>query len=191
MRESDTATRLLDAAQVLVQERGFNAFSYKDLAAAVGIRTASIHYHFPAKADLGHALMARYLTELEEALRKIDDLDRPNKAKLEAFVDLYRATEDRGAICLCGSLAADLETLPEDLRSSVMGYLDRSERWIADRIDDGVRAGEFTISGSSTDIASALVASLQGALILARAQKGPSSVVEKVERSFLAALGAS
>jgi len=50
---SDTAERILDIAQDLIQRRGFNAFSYHDIAAPMGIRKASIHYHFPSKADLG------------------------------------------------------------------------------------------------------------------------------------------
>ena len=88
MSATDTATKLLDAAQHFVQTRGFNAFSYKDLAAAVGIRTASIHYHFPTKGDLGAALMQRYTDELAGVLTKIDGSSRTAKAKLKNFIKL-------------------------------------------------------------------------------------------------------
>ena len=62
----NTAELILDAAQVLVQEVGFNGFSYAHIAEKVGIRTASIHYHFPNKEDLGEALITRY-TEISSA----------------------------------------------------------------------------------------------------------------------------
>ena len=61
MPRGDTRTQLLDVAQRLVQARSYNAFSFKDLAAEIGIRTASIHYHFRTKGDLGVALMQRYI----------------------------------------------------------------------------------------------------------------------------------
>ncbi len=190
MITSDTATHLLDAAQLLIQKRGYNAFSYKHLATTVGIRTASIHYHFQTKADLGKALMDRYLAELEQALDDIARKSRTNKAKLEDFINLYRETENDGVICLCGSLATDYETLPEDLQRAVSSYFERAEKWVAEMIDQGVAEGEFVLSGNSADAAATLVASLQGGLILSRA-RGGSPVLDNVQRTFLAALNAS
>lgn len=190
MKARNTAVELLDTAQRLVMKRGYNAVSYKDLADAVGIRTASIHYHFPAKADLGKALMDRYLAELEQALADIDRTNRTSQAKLKSFIGLYRETETRGFICLCGSLASDRETLPAAIQSAVAAYLERSEEWVAEKIDDGVRVGEFTLSGKSASAAAALVASLQGGLILSRGRSGPS-VLDSVQRTFLTALKTS
>lgn len=186
---ASTADQLLDAAQDLVQRRGYNAFSYKDLAREVGIRTASIHYHFETKADLGRALMERYLGELETALDAIDRRMRTQRGRLKGFVDLYRQTETRGAICLCGSLAADRETLPETVQRVVSAYLERCESWAAAVIGEGVRAGEFRAPGGAGNAAATLVAGLQGALIVGRAG-GRSSAVDGVERTFLASLSA-
>ncbi len=188
MKAKDTATKLLDAAQSLVQERGFNAFSYKDLAAAVGIRTASIHYHFEAKADLGKALMERYYRELEQSLDEIDRKARTNEGKLKRFIGLYRSTQKRGAICLCGSLASDLNTLPEGVQTEVTAYLKRSEKWVTQKIRDGIRSGEFVAAGTPASTASTLVAGLQGALILSRTREPSSPVLNHVERTVLASL---
>ncbi|MEM7247635.1 MAG: TetR/AcrR family transcriptional regulator [Acidobacteriota bacterium] len=187
MSATDTATRLLDAAQLFVEERGFNAFSYHDLAAEVGIRTASIHYHFRAKADLGQALMERYLRQLDEALAEIDRVGRTSEARLKKFIGLYRETGSRGAICLCGSLASDVETLPESVQAAVRTYLERSERWVATTIEEGARSGELAPSGKPADVAATLVASLQGGLILGRA-RGGATLLDHVQRTFLASL---
>ena len=189
MKTTETSTKVLDAAQLLIQERGYNAFSYRDLAERVDIRTASIHYHFPAKADLGKALMDRYLAELESALATIGRTGRTSKAKLKAFIKLYRDTELRGAICLCGSLASDQETLPEPLQGAVSAYLDRSEAWIAERISEGVKLGEFGYSGKAADAAATLLSGLQGGLILSRTRS--RWLLEIVQRVFLQALEAA
>ena len=190
MKPTDTATQLLDSAQDLVQEKGYNAFSYKDLAQAVNIRTASIHYHFPAKADLGQALVERYRAGLEQALADIDGRRSSSQAKLKAFIGLYRETGSRGAICLCGSLASDHQTLPVEVKKAVAAYLERSEEWIARTVSAGVREGEFTFSGKPKEAAASLMAGLQGGLIIARA-RGGTSVLDGVQRLFLQTLKGS
>ncbi len=191
MAATKTAGELLDTAQRFVQHRGFNAFSYKDLASEVGIRTASIHYHFPAKADLGKALMARYRVALDTTLAKLDASNRSPKAKLKQFIGFYRATQGMGAICVCGSLAADLETLPEGVRDEVTDYIKGSESWIAKTIKAGVDAGDFEPDLSPTAVAASLLAGLQGALILSRARDGAPEVLNSVEKSFFLTLAAS
>lgn len=188
MSDNATVDRLLDAAEELVQSRGYNAFSYKDLAESVGIRTASIHYHFKAKADLGKALVDRYSGELSMELAEIDRRCRTNRAKLKRFIALYRETESRGAICLCGSLASDHETLPDSIQSSVLRYLEQSERWVAEKLGDGVESKEFTLHAKPQDAAATLLAGLQGGLILTRSKSDGESVLDRVQRTFFANL---
>ncbi len=187
MATQDTPNRLLDLAQDLVQERGFNAFSYKDLAGAIGIKTASVHYHFPVKEDLGAALITRYRDRLDAALAEIDRGARSGKSKLRRFIQLYRDTEACGAICACGSLAADRETLPAAMQDGVEDYFSRAEQWIAKTISDGVRAGEFELAGPPTEAATTLLAGLQGGLILSRARPGRQTL-EVVQRNFFRTL---
>lgn len=188
MTQLDTRERLLDAAQRLVQARSYNAFSFKDLAGEIGIRTASIHYHFRTKADLGLALMERYTATLDAALAEIDDAHCSALARLEAFIALYRKTEAQGAICLCGSMASDRETLPEALQTQLARYLEHSERWVEQTLARGVEAGEFEVDPSSG--AALLVASLQGGLIVSRGlAAGPR--LEAIRDQFLTLIRAA
>src|SRR5947209_5357593 len=84
-----TAERILDIAERLVQTRGFNNFSYADIAAELGITKASLHYHYPGKAELGEALITRYAERFSEALSQIDR-DLPDAhGRLEAYARLY------------------------------------------------------------------------------------------------------
>ena len=65
--------RILSEAQRLVQMRGFNGFSYADIAETLGVTKASLHYHFPSKAELGRRLIDRYREDFLAALRAIDE----------------------------------------------------------------------------------------------------------------------
>src|SRR5204862_4471611 len=87
--DADTATRILDVAERLVQIRGFNGFSYADVATELGITKASLHYHFPGKAELGQALIARYAERFTTSLGRIDHDEPDARAKLESYAALY------------------------------------------------------------------------------------------------------
>ena len=186
MQTNDTADRLLEHAQTLIQSRGYNAFSYKDLATAIGIRTASIHYHYPSKGDLGAALMQRYHAELNVALARIERTAKTHEQRLKSFIKLYSETEKQHAICLCGSLAADRETLSPPLQEAVDRYLRRSEEWVTEQVRNGMSSGEFATRGNPRDLAAMLVSGLQGGLILARARRRP--MLQVVQRVFLQSL---
>jgi TetR/AcrR family transcriptional repressor of nem operon len=92
-RDAGTAARILDVAEQLVQVRGFNGFSYADVAAELGITKAALHYHFAGKADLGEALIARYASRFAEALAGIDATAHGSagaaRARLAGLADLY------------------------------------------------------------------------------------------------------
>ena len=110
-RAAGTAARILDIAERLVQSRGYNAFSYADVAHAVGIRKASLHYHFATKADLGQALVARYRRAFLEALQGIEAREAAAPGRLRDYVALYGAVLRRKRMCMCGMLATDAARL--------------------------------------------------------------------------------
>src|SRR5687768_16413337 len=107
---ADTPTRILDAAERLVQERGFNAFSYADIAAELGLTTATLHYHFASKAELGRALINRYAERFGQALSRIEAATPDAGARLRSYADLYAGVLSAKRMCLCGMLAAEYST---------------------------------------------------------------------------------
>ncbi|MEM1418231.1 MAG: TetR/AcrR family transcriptional regulator, partial [Myxococcota bacterium] len=167
----DTRTQLLDVAHRLVETRGFNAFSFKDLAASVGIKTASVHYHFPSKADLGEALVERYIEGLEERLAELDE-GASTQARLEGFIAVYEGTRQRDALCLCGSLASDLDAVPANLAGPVGRYMTRSEGWLKATLTRGRSRGELPEGADPARLATLFLTSLQGALVIARTREG-------------------
>src|SRR5271167_899442 len=133
----DTRTRILDVAERLVQVRGFNGFSYADVAAELSITKASLHHHFPSKAGLGEALLARYAERFEHALSAIDADTATAPAKLSAYAGLYTDVLRQGRMCLCGMLAAEYETLPAPIRDAVVSFLDDNEAWLERVLEQG------------------------------------------------------
>ena len=85
MVRADTSQRILDTAERLVQTRGFNGFSYADIATTLGVTKASLHYHFPAKAELGQRLIERYEKNFLAALEAIDQTSTTAREKLKRY----------------------------------------------------------------------------------------------------------
>jgi TetR/AcrR family transcriptional repressor of nem operon len=167
-REPGTASRILDIAERLVQTRGFNNFSYADIASELGITKASLHYHFPGKAELGQALITRYSERFSDALVRIDH-DLPDaRAKLEAYAGLYADVLRGERMCMCGVLAAEYQTLPEPMRSAVIEFFDENQRWLAERLNEGRTEGTLRVNGSVDDLAQNILSTLEGAMLVAR-----------------------
>src|ERR1700691_5224731 len=103
----DTATQILDVAERLVQVRGFNGFSYADVAAELTITKAALHYHFAGKAELGEALVARYTARFAEALAEIEARTSKAPDRLDGYADLYLDVLRKQRMCLCGMMAAE------------------------------------------------------------------------------------
>ena len=140
---ADTAARILDSAERLVQRRGFNGFSYADVAAELGVTKASLHYHFPGKAELGEALIGRYAARFAEALEQIDARGGDAPAKLVAYARIYADVLRDRRMCLCGMLAADYDTLPEPMRDAVLRFFDDNEGWLTNVLEQGQTEGSI------------------------------------------------
>jgi TetR/AcrR family transcriptional repressor of nem operon len=166
--EPRTAERILDIAERLVQLRGFNNFSYADIATEMGITKASLHYHFPGKAELGQDLVARYAERFSAALSQIDH-DLPDaRAKLEAYAALYADVLRGKRMCMCGILAAEYETLPTPMRGAVISFFDENQKWLADVLAQGQADGTLSFTGPIDDIAQSILSTLEGAMLVAR-----------------------
>jgi TetR/AcrR family transcriptional repressor of nem operon len=163
-----TSGRILDIAERLVQTRGFNAFSYADIAAALNITKASLHYHFATKAKLGERLVERYQESFVAALARIDESCDDAGSKLRAYVAIYTDVLDNDRMCLCGMLAADYATLPEAVKDRVLHFFDANETWLTLVLLRGRASKELAFSGPPVERARLLVGALEGAMLLAR-----------------------
>lgn len=182
-----TSEQILDVAERLAQTRGFNGFSYADIATELGITKASLHYHYPTKADLGRALIDRYSTTFAAALAGIEESGVARAAQLERYVAIYAEVLKAGRICLCGMLAAEYTTLPAVMQGAIRGFFDVNERWLSRVLESGRRDGSLAFEGSPEDAARAITSALEGAMLLARPYGGAErfrSAAQRVLREF-------
>jgi TetR/AcrR family transcriptional regulator, transcriptional repressor for nem operon len=166
--DTDTATQILDVAERLAQVRGFNGFSYADVAAELQLTTAALHYHFAGKAELGQALMTRYATRFAAALAAVESEIDDAPGRLDAYADLYLGVLRKERMCLCGMLAAEYETLPVPMRDTVLRFFEANEEWLAGVLEQGRAEGQLQFAGAPADTARMIVSSLEGALLVAR-----------------------
>jgi TetR/AcrR family transcriptional repressor of nem operon len=128
----DTRDTILAAARSKAQAHGYNGLSFRELAKDVGIRSASIHYHFPTKGDLGAALARLYIESARADLADVLERSADRAARLAAYVALFRkALADDNRMCLCGIMAAEYDDLPAGVKAEVAAFADLNIGWLA------------------------------------------------------------
>jgi TetR/AcrR family transcriptional regulator, transcriptional repressor for nem operon len=172
---SSTAEDILVCARSLIITGGYNAFSYADIAAVVGIRKASIHHHFPSKSDLVQTLVVRYREEAEAA---IADLERQASDPLEQlrFYTGYweNCISDSSApLCICALLASQLPVLPEEVGREVRAHFRSLSAWLTSVLERGARRGQLHLLGTPHTEAEAFMATVHGVMLSARAYGDP------------------
>ena len=168
----DTKSALLDSAEHAVRARGYDGFSYADLAAEVGIRKASIHHHFPAKADLAQALIERYSQAVFARLADIAVQHPTAGARLTALVGTYRdAIEGGTKLCLCVAFCTGRDSLSPAVLTTLDAFRVTVAAWLADVF--ALAKADGSIAGVSDPAAEAqaCLAQLEGAQLVARAAK--------------------
>ena len=163
----ETRIKIMDLAESYIRQRGFNSFSFRDIAADLGIKSASVHYHFPTKSMLGAAVARRYTETFMAALAGIDDRTRDPRDKLLLYSQLYRqAIESPDSMCLCGVMAAEARSIPEEASMETRAFFTKNIEWLHGVFRDhyGTGADERDIE----DKAHSFVAVLEGGMLLAR-----------------------
>lgn len=167
---SPKAAEIVSHARTLLEAGGYNGFSYADIAVRVNISKASIHHHFPSKAELVQVVVALYRAEAREGLAVLDrQLDDPLR-ELNAYVD-YWSTCIRGgtsSFCICAMLAAELPLLPAQIVEEVRGHFDDLTSWLTAVLQKGAATGQLCLQGPAADEARAFMASVHGAMLAAR-----------------------
>jgi TetR/AcrR family transcriptional repressor of nem operon len=180
MTAGDTRERIMAAARLTVQDRGYSGLSFRELAKDVGIKSASIHHYFPTKGELGGALADRYTSDFAEYLDGLlaDGLDP--QACLVRYTDVFRDTlRNDNRMCLAGIMAAEHKELPDEVRTEVVKFGAMNENWIA-----RVLAKIGTLDPDDiSHRARAIFAAIEGAQLVARS-RGDVSVYEEIVATY-------
>ncbi|MEM6306170.1 MAG: helix-turn-helix domain-containing protein [Pseudomonadota bacterium] len=148
---TDRREMILDVAETMIRARGYAGFSFRDVALAVGIKSASVHYHFPAKPDLASAVAARYRMRFAKALA---EAEATGEARIDAWRRLFKqAFEQDGLMCLCGILAVEGDSLPEEVACEARAFL---------------QFGIASLDEAHPGQGARILAQLEGAMLIAR-----------------------
>ena len=170
-----TAERIVQAARNLIMTRGYNGFSYADVAEAVGIRKASIHHHFPAKSDLAKAVVEQTRAVIAAQTEMLAAAEPDAGDQLRAYVEYWERciADDSAPFCVAGMLAAELPSLPEELAATVRAHFTDLRDWLARLLKLGMQQGSVTLSRSPEEEADAFMSAVYGAMLSARAVGDP------------------
>lgn len=160
---SGTRESLMQAAESLLRSKGYSAFSYADLAEAVGIRKASIHHHFPAKEDLGVAVVKAYIERITLAFDEIERGHSPAGERLVAFAEWFMASTKEGGLPLCGALAAEMAVLPERLQALTRHFFQLQLRWLKKVLDEGLAFEQIPHNTDTEACSRQILSLLEGA----------------------------
>lgn len=171
---TDTKTKILDLAETLTQQRGFSGFSYLDIAEHIGIKTASIHYHFKSKDDLAVALVERTHEMHMQAFHDLDTNINSPEERLAALIEYFKDYARNEKFCLCGMMAAELYSVSPKVTMLLNNAFAHFENWLVK---------QFKERGHVNAKASALtfLCALEGALLIARLREDPDIIHEALE----------
>ncbi|RKP51800.1 TetR/AcrR family transcriptional regulator [Pararobbsia silviterrae] len=175
--------QLVEYAQTLIMLRGFNGFSYRDLSELVGVKTSSIHYYFPSKDDLILEAVNTYSSETLAEMYAMDS-SLPADVRLDRYTRLFgKVLGDGDQICLCGMLAADIASLPENVKQAVQSFFRSNETWLGKLLAEGKRQGTLVDTGKPEVAGRVLYSAFQGAVLASRLF-GVRSRLEEVTAAY-------
>ena len=181
MNRTDTRSRILAEAETLTRTRGFSGFSYADLSALIGIQKASVHHHFINKEELGLALIALYRERCLYRMLEIMAQAPAAEARLRLYGALYTDGMKRGLACLCGMLASESVVLPVSMRDGVRQFFAEHRSWLSTILSEGKMHNELRAELNPSEKSSEILASLQGAMFMARLTEQPELITQILE----------
>lgn len=161
-----TREKIVELADDLIRDRGINAFSFSDISEEMGIKNASVHYHFPTKSSLCLEVIERQRLALEALISSSEKL--PASDRLEAYLSIYDRSRESERVCLVGSLAPDLHTVNDEIKQALSVVATRILEWVTGILEDGRASGVFTFRGQARSRALLVVTNMLASLQLTR-----------------------
>ena len=156
---------IINVAEEMIRQGGYNNFSFRNIAKAIGIKSSSVHYHFPTKEDLCVAVVRTYTDNFLQALGDPSELVAKGKSPVNRMVKSFRsALVENQSMCLCGMLGAETDALPERVIAENKKFFARNIEWLENALAlsglDKKQAHEKAIQS---------IALLEGAMIMSNA----------------------
>lgn len=172
---SPKAAEIAQHARTLLEAGGYNSFSYADISARVNISKASIHHHFPSKAELVRVVVALYREEARAGMAALDTQLADPLAELKAYLGYWvNCIEGQvSSFCLCAMLGTELPALPDDIALEIRGHFGDLASWLASLMEKGSQSGQLRLTQAPTLEAEVFMATVHGAMMSARVAQDP------------------
>lgn len=167
----NTSENIMNVASKLILEKGYSAFSYADIAGVIGIQKASIHYHFPSKANLVQSVVSHYRREIKAQFALLDSMTDDPRGKLEQYLSYWNncLEQEPTEICLCALLASEIPILPEEVRGEIQEHFQDLAGWLKDLLPEAGDAGKNEPGEhAAEETAQMMMASIHGGMLTAR-----------------------
>ncbi|MGH8079634.1 MAG: TetR/AcrR family transcriptional regulator [Lysobacter sp.] len=173
---SPKAQEIIQRTNELLASGGYNGFSYADIAQLVDVRKASIHHHFPTKADLVKATVVLHRDATRRGLQSLDESQADPLERLVTYCRFWAQCIEGSnpPICICAMLAAELPAVPAEVADEVKGHFEDLHAWVSSNMEQGLSTGSLRLADSPSAEASMFIASVHGAMLAARAAGNPS-----------------
>ena len=166
---ANTRTQILDIAERLIRTGGYNNCSFRDIAAEIGIKSASVHHHFATKEDLAVVVAQRYSERFFLALGDPKSPPQSRKKQVERYCSVFQlAYASSGRACLCGVLAGEAGLLPERLQVELGKFIDGNVQWLESALASSMTSGKKSLLRAH---ALHIYSALQGAMGVAALRK--------------------
>jgi len=164
----DRKQQIIQLAQMLVRQKGFDSFSYQDLSDQLGIRKASIHYHFPTKEDLGIAVIDNMVAWMSHRFDEMSRVDLPAWERLDQILAIMRTGCEHGCMCPINSLQSSAAILSDKMKAR-LDILEEAELKVYSTIlDKGVDEGSMSFEGDTRHMAMVMASIIKGATLYGR-----------------------
>jgi 3-oxoacyl-[acyl-carrier-protein] synthase II/TetR/AcrR family transcriptional repressor of nem operon len=181
----NTREQIIQLADNLIREKGYNAFSFYDIAKSVGIKTSSIHYHFPSKSDLGVAVIELYINGIETARKEYEN--KSPIENLDLLFSIYSNIKNEDKVCIVGSLAPDFKTLDEKMQASLKIFTEVMFDWVSHFLEEGRNSNVFQFECSPRTKAGMIIGNLLSIVLLSRltSDKDFETVKETINQELI------
>lgn len=166
---SNTKDNILKLGEAFLKKKGVNAFSYRDISTALGVKNAAIHYHFDSKEALIISIIKENSDRFMSAISQMEGENVRVVDRLDGFFDIYRksANEDQ-KMCLFGSLGSDYFTVSENIQRELQALSKLIVQWLTQLLEKGKNTGVLTFKSPAGTMALMICSCMAGALQLSR-----------------------
>lgn len=170
-----TKEKIIQAAFEEIHANGFRATSMNEIVKRAGITKGALYHHFESKTELGYAVIDQVLRPMmqERWLKPLGENENPIDALIDCMDNLIKATPKQAVIkgCPVANLAHEMSGIDEGFRLKLAEVLKIWQDGLSKVFSEGIEKGYVRHDVNTDNVACFLVASIEGAIGLAKNSK--------------------